>query len=369
MEAKQVVITGLGPVSAIGIGRDAFFEGLNRGQSGIGPITAFPTDRLASKVAAEIRGFEVRDYLETEKTYLDRASQFAFAAMSLAIEDANLDLKAMDRAAFGLILGSAAGSLGSTQLFFNDFLEKGPRFVKPILFPHTYANTAISLLAIEYGLEGYHLHFAAGATSAAGAILQAFDLIRTGRTPLVFAGGIEALSPMLLQGYDLSYPPRWTVLSPARSDAGRDTGVHPVTALGEGAGILVLEDAEHARQRGAPIRGELCGGGMTGGDLSRALQLACRNLTGGAGSVERISAATPGGELEVAEASAIRAFLGDRADKVPVDHFKSLLGETLGADAALRTIAALNARPTNTTLINSIDPGGNAVCLTLKRAD
>jgi 3-oxoacyl-[acyl-carrier-protein] synthase II len=337
MAAKRVVITGAGPVSAIGIGRQSFFDGLNAGRSGIGPLTEFPTDRLTGKFAAEIHGFDVRDYLETEKTYLDRASQFAFAAMSLAIEDANLDLKKMDRPAFGLILGSAVGCLGSTQLFFNDFLEKGPRFVKPILFPHTYANTTISLLAIEYGLEGYHLAFASGATSAAGAMMQAYDLIRTGRNPLVFAGGVEALSPMLLGGYE--------------------------SVLGEGAGMLVMEDADHARQRGAPVLGEILGGGMTGGDLSTTMRLACKNLPDGCGNVARISAATPGGELDGTEAAAIRAFLGDRADKVPVDSLKTLLGETLGADAALRCIAALNAEPSGATLVNSIDPGGNTVCL------
>jgi 3-oxoacyl-[acyl-carrier-protein] synthase II len=376
---NRVVITGVGPVSAIGIGREAFAAGLGRGQRGVGPITAFPTDRLAVKQAAEVRGFDVRDYLETEKPYLDRASQFAFAAMSLALEDADLDLKRMDRASIGLLLGSAMGCSGSAQLFFSDFLEKGPRFVKPILFPHTYANTTISLLAIDYGLEGYHLAFASGASSAAGALAQAYDLIRTGRLPMAIAGGVEALSPVWLRGYEQS----------ARTSP----------APGEGAGILVLEDAERARQRGARIHGEIIGTGMTGGDIAGAMRLACGNL-----NVQTVSAATPGGELDAREIAAIRLLRTDRpqmgeassgagvtpprqdrpgvrpapvdpgtmfsresAETVSVTCLKPLLGETLGADAALRTIAALCGAQPAVTLVNSIDPGGNVVCLALGR--
>lgn len=353
MEAKRVVITGVGPVSAVGIGREAFFDALKQGRSGIGPITAFPTDGLTSKLAGEVRGFDVRDYLETEKTYLDRASQFAFAAMSLAIEDANLDLKKLDRASFGLVLGSAMGCLGSAQLFFNDYLEKGPRFVKPILFPHTYANTSISLLAIEYGLEGYHLDFASGGTSSASAILQSYDLIRTGRSPLVFTGGTEALSPLLFRGYELS---GW--LSPDRG-----------CVLGEGAGILVLEEADHARRRGAHIHGEILGGGMTGDSIARAMRLASQHLPQGPDSVGRISAAACGdSDLDQIETDAIREFLGACADTVPVGRIKALLGETLGADAALRSIAALDALETDAVLVNSIDRGGNGVCLAMGKA-
>lgn len=346
-EDKRVVITGAGPISSIGIGREAFAEGMRRGRGGIGPLTAFPTARLSSMLAAEISNFNVLDYLETEKAYLDRSTQFAIAAMSLAIEDSNLDLKNMDRTAMGLILGSAAGCLGSAQLFFNDCLEKGPRFVKPIVFPHTYANTTISLLAIEYGLDGYHLNFASGATSSAGAILQAYDLIRTGRCPLVFAGGVEALSPMLMRGFDLNVDKNGFM-------------------LGEGAGMLVLEEAGHARQRGASIRGEIPGGGMTGGDILKALHLACGNLTRGAEDVAHISAATPGGDLDLVEMVAIREFQDDNPERMPVTCLKALIGETLGADGALRVIAALNATKPGVTLVNSIDSGGNAVCLAVR---
>lgn len=348
MEDKRVVITGAGPVSAVGIGRAAFQEALKRRQTGIGPITAFPTEGLVAKSAAEVRGFDVRDYLETEKTYLDRASQFAFAAMSLAIEDADLDLKKMDRASLGLILGSAVGCLGSAQLFFGDYLEKGPRFVKPILFPHTYANTTISLLAIEYGLDGYHLDFASGGISSAQAILQGYDLIRTGRCPLVFVGGVEALSPLRLWGGELSAGPE------------PENGCIP----GEGAGILVLEEADYARQRGARLLGELFGGGMAGDSMTRAMRRAAGRLPDGGSGILAVSSASAGATLDAIEAEAIRECLGPRAGDVPVSCPKRLLGETLGADAALRTIAALDGS-TGVTLVNCMDRGGDAVCLAI----
>jgi 3-oxoacyl-[acyl-carrier-protein] synthase II len=335
VEDKGVVITGAGPVSAIGIGREAFMDGVRRYRSGIGQF------------AAEISDFSVVDYLETEKAYLDRASQLAFAAMSLSIEDANLDLKNMDRSSMGLILGSATGCLASTQLFFNDYLEKGPRFVKPILFPHAYANTTISLLAIEYGLNGYHLNFSSGATSSSGALLHAYDMVRTGRCALAFAGGFEALSPMLLRG---------TALNDDQQ------GFMP----GEGAGIVVLENAAHARQRGAVVLGEILGGGMTGGDILKAMHLACSSLAKRDDAVTGFSLATPGGDLDPAEMAAIMEFQGDRPERMPVNRLKAILGETAGADTALRVIAALHAISPGVTLVNSIDPGGNVVCLAVR---
>lgn len=405
MQDRRVVVTGAGPVSAIGIGREAFFKGLRDARSGIAPIAAFPSDRFVARRAAEVRDFDVRDYLETEKAYLDRMSQFAFAAMSLAVEDANLDLKAMDRSAVGVIFGSAWGSHGSAQFFFGDFLEKGARFVKPIIFPHTYSNTAVSLLAIDYGLDGYHLNIASGLTSSAAAVLQGYDLVRTGRCPLVLAGGADALGPVLLYGYGragmLSSSDGTDVCAPF--DVRRNGFV-----LGEGAGMLVLEDADHARCRGARVLGELAGGGIAadvsvrGGDappgagLVRAMRQACRTAAS-AGGPDIVSAAAHGGRaLDSAEAAGLRAFLGERGTAVPVTSLKPMLGETLGADGVLRTIAALGIMndgfvpPTLNTdmtdpgfglnlvrspglrgafasvLVNCIDPGGSVVCLTLR---
>lgn len=406
MAERRVVITGVGPVSAIGIGREAFFAALRAGGSGVGPASGTVPAGVSSTLVAEVRGFDVRDYLETEKAYLDRASQLAFAAMSLALEDANLDLKATDRSEVGLMLGSAAGCAESMQLFWGDYLEKGPRFVKPIVFPHTYANTTISLLAIEYGLNGYHLDFASGMTSSLAALVQARDLIRAGRCPVVLAGGVEALSPLLRRGFALGGR-----VSPL--DGGGTEGCAPFAAgrngfvLGEGAGMLVLEEATHAESRGATVLGEVVGGsvgsdgmlsGAAGAPPGEGLAGLMRRAWPAERRLDYVSAAAHGGQvLDRVEAEALRVFLGDAAGRTPVSSLKSMLGETLGADGALRTIAALGAMadgfvpPTlngqaggaasglnhvtgvgvaadvSGVLVNSADPGGSAACLAVAK--
>ncbi len=351
---KRVVITGIGPVSAIGIGREPFFDALREGRSGIADIVSFDASPYRSRRAAELRNFAVSDYLESQKNYLDRVSELAFAAMSLALEDANLDPRSMDGAGAGLLLGSAFGSLATMGLFFRDFIQKGPRFVKPVLFPHTYPNTAISLLAMEYNLSGYHVNVASGCVSAACAIVAGFDLIRQGRATLAFAGGAEGFNEILFAGFD--------------------AGGRGVT-LGEGAGILVLEEREQAEARGARILGVLTGAGMTAGfRIEAAMRLA---LDGGpfpAPDLDLIQVHANGDrELDALEAGALDAL----APGVARAAVKPLIGETLGAGGALQMAAALAALESGRTpagkirrvLVNTLDPGGSAVCLALKRIE
>ncbi len=346
---KRVVMTGIGPVSAIGIGREPFFAALREGRSGIGEITAFDTTGYRSKRAAQVVGFNVADYLESQKNYLDHASELAFAAMSLALEDADLDAKTMDGAAAGLLLGSAFGSLATMALFFGDYLQKGPRLVKPVLFPHTYSNTTISLLAIEYNLSGYHVNYSAGSVSAGCALAGGYDLIRQGRANLVFAGGFEGFNETLFAGYD---------------GTGR--------ILGEGAGILVLEEFDHAKARGARILGEIVGAGMTGGlRIAEAMQLALEGAPFSARDLDVVLASANGDlPLDEKEAVAIASLLGGSSEAV-VTSVKPLLGETLGASAAMQAMAALGAMANHekvrNVLLNAIDPGGSVVSLALQR--
>ena len=309
MSDRRTVITGVGPVSAIGTGRDAFFEAVKEHTVGIGAVSLF---EVPDTVAGEITDFDVEDYLESPKAYLDRSSQFAFAAMSLAMEDAGLDQEDIDGERTGLVIGSAYGSLGTMELFFRDVLDKGPRFAKPFLFPHTYSNTAISLLAIEYGLTGPHLNFAAGYISAANAIVAARDLIQSGRADLVFAGGYESLSEALLKAYALEDSP------------GPGDGI----AVGEGAGIVVLEELKHATAREAHVYAEIVGAALGSGPLDMQ---------------------------------------ADEADTVDIT---PLVGETMGASAALHTIAALKRIEdgAGSALVSSVDPGGATAAILLQPA-
>lgn len=388
------MITGVGPVVSIGVGREAFFEALKGGACGISPVTAFDCGAFRSRTAGEIRGFKADGYLKTPKTYLDRSSEFAFAAVSLALRDSGLDLEKEDRTRVGLLLGTAYGSLGTMSLFFDDFVKKGPRFVKPVLFPHVYPNTAISLLAIEYGIQGFHTAFASGSISAGCALVYALDLIRSGRADVVLAGGVEALSESLYRGCAMM-----DLLSPqgegpecCRPFDRRANGM----VLGEGGGILVLEERDRARARGARILGEFMGGGMAGG--AEAIARAMRAALAEAGAENRgpdlvcaSANSVPGGDA--AEARAIGAVLKTCSPDAAVGGLKSAVGETIGASGALQAIAAVAAmetgvippiigleepvqgvglnfvrgaplrRDVNLALVNSVDPGGSAVSL------
>jgi 3-oxoacyl-[acyl-carrier-protein] synthase II len=395
----------VGPVSAIGIGREAFFAGLREARSGITEITSFDTTKYKSKQAAGISHFDVKDYLESEKTYLDRSSEFAFAGMSLALEDADLDVKKLDSSETALLLGSAFGNLITAGVFFDDFLKKGPRLVKPILFPHTYSNTTISLLAIEYGLSGYHVSFASGAVSASCAILEGYDLIRLGRAKIALAGGFESLGEILFSGF---HHQGW--ISPqgnARETCAPFDRSRNGFILGEGCGILVLEELESAQARGATIYGEIMGAGMVsdssinqeggGAWIVEAMKRALKDLPFDEQNLDYISASANGSPfMDRNEGKAIATLLDTHTDDIPVSSIKPMLGETLGASGALQMIAALatfedavipptlnlekpddeialqlvrgNGRKgdVHRALLNTLDPGGSMVSFAIQ---
>lgn len=405
------MITGVGPVSAAGLGRHAFWDALAAGRSGIGEITLFDAEPYRARHAAELQHFRVEDYLRTPKTYLDRASEISFAALELAIRDAGLDPGAGNWEGAGLAFGTALGAQGTAQLFFDGFLAKGPRLVKPVLFPNTYANTAVSLLAIEYKIGGPHLCFTAGCVSAAAALAAAFDWIRAGRAELVFAGGVDALSEVALAGCEQA---GW--LSPGEGgeehcapfDRDRNGFV-----LGEAGAMLVLESEEHARRRGAPSRGELLAAALGAAPPGRAGDSAAvaAALTGSMRAALSAAGRTLR-ELDWIVATANGSILADRAEAdalmacgvgtaPPVSSLKGMTGETLGAAAALALCAACSAgehglvpatvglhepdaatagalplvrdgavaRPVNTVLMNAADPGGAVATLIMGRAD
>ena len=402
MNKKRIVITGAGPVTAIGCGRETFNKALVKGHTGISPVSLFETEGLNSHMAAEITNFDVEEYLETPKAYLDRSSELAFAAISLAMEDANLDPEYIASSNTGLLLGSAFGSMGTMSLFFSDFIRKGARFVKPILFPHTYANTAISLLAIEYNLTGVHLNFSSGFIASADAVLAGYDLIKLGRTNLVFAGGYESLTDTLFHACDQS-----GMLSPC--DNGNECCApfdrdRNGTIPGEAAAIIVLEELEHARARDAYIYGEITGCGTasnshkkTSNGLTTAMKQALQSRASRK-PVDCIFAAANGSPgYDESEARAIMSVLQDKSDDTYVTATKSITGETMGAGAVLQIISALGAlesglippttnlttpqdgldlnfvqnkvikRDIHSVLINSMDPGGAAISFLLTR--
>ena len=229
----DVLVTGIGPVSAIGIGRAAFAQGLTEGRCAIGPPSRFAGDCPV----AEVRDLVLDDILSSQKTILDRASEFALAAAQLALTDGGLQAGDYARWRSGVVMGSEHGCLNIMQLFTSTLQKKGARFANSILFSHMYLNTPASLCAIEFGVAGHHGAYA-GANAGAQALESAEEALQLDRADMVLAIGVDAVSEAL-----------YRALVAENALAGE--------ALGEGACALLLETAEHAAHRGAagiPLR-------------------------------------------------------------------------------------------------------------------
>ncbi|NSW56953.1 MAG: hypothetical protein HPY44_13160 [Armatimonadetes bacterium] len=238
MTTLPVAVTGIAPVCAVGIGREDFASGVAAGRDGRRPIERIEGDFANIPLVAECLDFAVEDYLESEKTYLDRCSELLLAACALAIEDAGLDDDTVRSAACGLAIGTAFGCLDSLMNVTARVQSKGVRFASPMIFTHAFVNSPASLAAIEYGTSGPASVFCTGDTSSATAIQYAFDLVRHRRAEVMLAGGVDALSAPLLRALD----------------AGRlSGGIVP----GEGCCLLVLESMAAAEERGAPVLAEL----------------------------------------------------------------------------------------------------------------
>ncbi|MEN6548555.1 MAG: beta-ketoacyl synthase N-terminal-like domain-containing protein, partial [Armatimonadia bacterium] len=268
----DVVVTGVAPISAIGIGRDDFVQGLSEGREGRRAPERLTGHSLP--LLAECLDFVVEDYLESEKTYLDRCSELALAACALAWDDAGLDWRELEHERVGLCLGTAFGCLDSMANMTARVQSKGVRFGSPVIFTHSFANTPTSLAAVEYDLQGPTSTFCVGDVSAASALDYAWRIIADGRAEVVLAGGVEALSEPLLR-----------YLAQAQPDY----------VPGEGACLLVLESAEHAARRGATALAQVLDVTLRKGEsaatietpawghtfaASMALELAAKLLTG-----------------------------------------------------------------------------------------
>jgi len=238
---NRVVITGAGPITSVGIGREDFLEGLAEGREGVGP-----SERLADTGAfiavAECFDFAAEDFLVSKKTYLDRCAELVLCSCILALQDAGLDYQQIDSERLGISLGTAFGCLESMTNHSARVQAKGVRFGSPMIFTHTMANAPTSIACIEYGIRGPAATWCAGSASGACALEFALRRIRDGDADIMLAGGADALSSVLLAG-----------LSP-------DSGIVP----GEGACMLVLEPREGAVARGAWILAELVSVSVTG---------------------------------------------------------------------------------------------------------
>ncbi|MES1240649.1 MAG: beta-ketoacyl-[acyl-carrier-protein] synthase family protein [Acidobacteriota bacterium] len=353
---RRVVVTGAGAVSSVADSAAGLHEALKQGRSGLKPVELFPLNGMGPRVAGEVRPFEPREWLgEKNLRPVDRTARLLLVAAQQALDAAGWTLELRAREQAGLVLGTMYCSVRTIAEFDRRAVQAGPSHASPLDFANSVINAAAGQAAIWHGLPGVNSTISAGEASGLLALATATDLIRTGRSGALLAGGVEELCfesfVSFLRAGRLATQDR-----PIPFDARRDG-----MALGEGAAILALEEAGEAARRGVPVLAEILGHGTafdpTGGaqaaeTLARAVRLALEDAGLGPGDVDAVSAGANGGvEEDREEAAGIAAALGERTGTVPVTAVKSMLGEALGASGALQAVAALG------TLADGVLPG------------
>ncbi|WP_352419571.1 beta-ketoacyl-ACP synthase II [Proteiniborus sp.] len=350
---KRVVITGLGIISPIGIGKIEFWNSLLEGKSGISHITRFDTEGYSTTIAGEVKNFNAEDYIDKkEAKKMDKFTQYAVAASKLALEDAEINLEKINKEKFGVIIGSGIGGLETFEEQHNKLLEKGPRRVSPFFIPMMIGNMAAGQISIMLGAKGVNETIVTACASSTNAIGDAFKVIQRGDNDIVVTGGTEAsITPMALAGFSSMKALSTNNSEPFRAsrpfDKNRDGFV-----MGEGAGILILEEFGHALERGARIYGEIIGYGSTadayhittpsdGGEgAARAMRMALDDANISPEDVDYINAhGTSTTYNDMLETAAIKEVFKEHAYKLKVSSTKSMTGHLLGAAGGIEACA------------------------------
>lgn len=350
----RVVVTGIGVIAPLADSAGALHDALLEGRSGVRPVEAFDTEDLPCHRAADLDGFSPERYLEGGNLRpLDRTGRLAAAAARLALEDAGWTPDLREEAELGLVLGTMFGSVRTISEFDRRALVAGPQYVKPFDFANSVINAAAGQAAIWHGLRGVNATVAGGTTAGLQALSYAVDLVRSGRVDAVLAGGADELCFESFLGFA-----RGGMLADADAGAVPFHSERRGFQLGEGAALLVLEDAEAARARGATILAEIRGGAtafdpdhLRGRETSsthtacaRAVRQALEEAGCGPEEIDVLSASAHGGpDVDRAEDRGVAAALGEHAGRLPVTAVKGQLGEGLGASGALQTVVAVEA--------------------------
>lgn len=354
---RRVVITGLGVVSPIGIGKEEYWNALRIGKNGVERITHFDVENYPVKIAAEIKGFKADDWMDhKEARRTDRVIHFTMAAGELAVKDADLDVSRLDKERFGVFLGSAEGGIFTSYENIRTLIEKGPNRVSPFFIPMMISNMPAAYLAIRYGAKGPNICVVTACATATHTMIEAFNTIKRDEADIIMAGGSEsAISPLGVAGFAAIKALSTRNDAPEKAsrpfDQDRDGFI-----LGEGSGVLILEELGHAMSRNARIYAEITGFGSTcdayhitapdpeGAGAARAMKQAVERSGWKLEEVDLINAHGTSTPLnDKMEAKAIRSLFGAGTEKVLVNSTKSMIGHGLGAAGALETIAAIQS--------------------------
>ncbi|MEO8657620.1 MAG: beta-ketoacyl-ACP synthase II [Bryobacteraceae bacterium] len=356
--SRRVVVTGVGLVTSVGIGTEATWSAVKSSTNGIGPITAFDATLFNSRIAGEVKGFDPQLYVEKKEVKkMGRFIQFAIAASQFAMQGANLQIPPEDAEMAGVYIGSGIGGFEIIEREHRTLLEKGPSRISPFFIPATIVNLASGYVSIRYGAKGPNSATATACTTSAHAVGDSFRLIQRGDADIMICGGTEAcITPMGIGGFAAMRALSQRNDDPAHAcrpwDKCRDGFI-----VGEGSGILVLEEHDYAVRRGAPILAELVGYGMSGdafhitspsedGDGAyRVMRNALRDAKLDPTSIQYVNAHGTSTEMgDKIETIALKRCFGDYAYKLAVSSTKSMTGHLLGGAGGLEaglTVLAL----------------------------
>ena len=356
---RRVVITGVGLVTAVGVGTRETWSCLVKGKSGVGPITRFDTSDFPARIAAEVKSFDPAVFVEKKDVKkMDTFIHYAMAAAEFAMKDSELKIEGSEGEKVGVIIGSGIGGFGTIEREHEVLLKEGPRRISPFFIPSSIVNLAAGQVSIRYGARGPNSAPCTACSAGSHAVGDSFKIIQRSDADVMIAGGSEAaITPMGVGGFAALKALSTRNEEPTRAsrpfDRERDGFV-----VGEGAGVLILEELEHALRRGASIHAEIVGYGMSGDayhitapctDGDGAVRVMRRTLADAAVAPDEVNyinahgTSTPPNDR--IETMAIRSVFGEHASKLAISSTKSMIGHLLGAAGAVEAgVTALTIR-------------------------
>lgn len=354
--SRRVVVTGLGAITPVGNSAESFWESLKAGSHGFAPISRFDTSEYKAKLAAEVKDFNPKDFMDFKAAKrMELFCQYAVAAAREALEQSKLDMSKEDPFRVGVSVGSGIGSLQAMEREYDKLKSKGPGRVNPLLVPLMICNMAAGNVSIQFGLKGKCINVVTACATGTHSIGEAFRSIQYGEADVMVAGGTEAsICPIGVAGF--------TALTALSSSEDPDRASIPFDkerngfVMGEGAGVVVLEELEHARRRGAEILAEVAGYGSTsdayhitspaedGSGAARAMENAMADAGITPGQVAYINAhGTSTHHNDLFETRAIKAAFGKHASELKINSTKSMIGHLLGAAGGVEFIACVKS--------------------------
>jgi len=351
---RRVVVTGMGAITPIGLNVEEYWQGIKEGKIGFGPITRFDASEYRCKLAAEVKDFDAKEYMDPKAAKrMELFCQYAVAASKQALEDSGLDLSKEDPYRIGVAVGSGIGSLQSMEREHSKLLAKGPNRIAPLMVPMMISNMASGNVSIQFGLKGKSINVVTACATGTNSIGEAFRTIQYGDAEVMLAGGTESsVTPIGISGFT-ALTALTSSEDPARCSIPFDKE-RSGFVMGEGSGVVVLEELEHAKARGAKIYAEVVGYGCSsdayhitspaedGSGAAKAMEYAIKDAGITPDDIEYINAhGTSTHHNDLFETRAIKLLFGDHAKDLYINSTKSMVGHLLGAAGAVEFVACV----------------------------